>query len=561
MGAIDLENGSNERLPRRLGRYVLLSRLTEGGMTEVYAARLAEEVGPGRVLVIKVLPHSVADDPDAELRFLSEARIVLNLTHGNITTAFEFGRDDAGRPFLVMEYVPGPSLRRLLAAIRRDGKTLPIEDGLFIVAEVAKALSYAHSVKVATENGRGIIHRDISPDNIVISTSGQVKLTDFGIAHFARTQSFGPVFGKPAYIAPEVARGADPSVVSDIYSTGAVLFECIGGEPPFKGRDDKETLSLLKSEPVPPVYRETVELPEELNTLMQELLEKEPSERLQLASEMEIRLRNLLRECHPTYTESHLSKTIYDYFSPDDFIDPTPRESLVKALVDAGIGISGDESTEELLDNQTVRMPISSLPPPRTESHAFSGSNRTRNAVLSAGGALVLAVLFGVLIFFFRDTNEPKSDDRRESLTEQLTKPSNDPHMASIENPKTEDIPDLDETTAKTPTSSKRSKTRRFVKSNKKEPVHANIKSSGKKPKQAEAVEYGWLNINSYPWSYVSVDGRRLDGHTPYRRVKLKAGAHQLVFENPELNLKSQKRVVVAPWEEVNVGLRLSNKE
>ena len=557
MGAIDLENGSEERLPRRLGRYVLLSRLTEGGMTEVYAARLAEEVGPGRVLVIKVLPRAVADDPEAELRFLSEARIVLNLTHGNITTAFEFSRDEAERPFLVMEYVPGPSLRRLLHAIRRTGKRLPIEDGLFVMAEVAKALSYAHNVKVATEHGHGIIHRDISPDNIVISTSGQVKLTDFGIAHFARAQSFGPVFGKPAYIAPEVARGAEPSVVSDIYSVGAVLFECIGGEPPFKGRDDKETLSLLKSEPVPPVYRDLVELPDELKRLVRSLLEKDPKERLQSATEMEVRLRGLLRECHPSYTESHLSNTISRYFSPDDFMDPTPRESLIKALVDAGVVVSGEESTDELLDNRTVPMPISSLPPPRSAPSPTSMRRKGMIAVASVGG-LALSTL-GVLVYLFHGSPRTGPVDHAQSSAENAVgEKDKASHTTVIEHPKADDRSAV-EAVEKLPTPAKIAKMRKISKLSRQKA--RTVKSSTAKPKRSEAVEYGWLNINSYPWSYVSVDGRRLKGHTPYRRIKIPSGPHLLVFENPELNLKSQKRVIVTPWEEVNVGLRLGDHE
>lgn len=126
-------------------------------MTEVYAARLAQEVGPGRLLVIKLLPLSYQDNPDAEVRFLEEARIVMNLTHGNITAAFEFGRAE-GRPFLVMEYVPGPSLHRLLDACAAAGDRLRVQDSLFIIAEVCRALSYAHSFSERNSGQRGIVH-------------------------------------------------------------------------------------------------------------------------------------------------------------------------------------------------------------------------------------------------------------------------------------------------------------------------------------------------------------------------------------------------------------------
>jgi serine/threonine protein kinase len=221
-------------------------------MTEVYAARLAEEVGPGRLLVIKILPKSHKDDPDAEARFLEEARIILNMTHGNITAAFEFGRED-GRPFLVMEYVPGPSLRRLLDAHKSTDRKLEIQDSLFVSREVCRALSYAHSFSDHAGSGKGIIHRDISPGNILISTTGQVKLSDFGIAEFMHSGFFGPVWGKAAYIAPEVASGAPPSPASDLYSLGTVLYECLTGVPPIVGATDKETLKLVSTaQPQPP---------------------------------------------------------------------------------------------------------------------------------------------------------------------------------------------------------------------------------------------------------------------------------------------------------------------
>jgi serine/threonine-protein kinase len=222
-------------------------------MTEVYAARLAEEVGPGRLLVIKILPKSLKDDPAAEARFLEEARIILNITHGNITAAFEFGRED-GRPFLVMEYVPGPSLRRLLdSRTRNAGRQLNLQDSLFISREVCRALSYAHSFSDHTGSGKGIIHRDLSPGNILISTTGQVKLSDFGIAEFMHGGFFGPVWGKAPYVAPEVASGSAPSPASDLYSLGTVLYECLTGVPPILGENDKETLKLVTTvQPEPP---------------------------------------------------------------------------------------------------------------------------------------------------------------------------------------------------------------------------------------------------------------------------------------------------------------------
>jgi serine/threonine protein kinase len=557
---LTIDSGRQEGLPRQLGRYVLLSRLTEGGMTEVYAARLANEVGPGRMLVIKVLPKSVAADPEAESRFLSEARIVLNLTHGNITTAFEFGRDENGRPFLVMEYVPGPSLRRLLSALQQKGGALPIADGLFIVAEVAKALSYAHGVRVPSENATGIVHRDISPDNIVISTSGQVKLTDFGIAHFARAQTFGPIFGKPAYIAPEVAAGASPSVVSDIYSTGAVLYECLTGVPPFKGKNDKETLRRLAEETAQPLAVHRPEVPERLESLMTSLLEKDPDVRLARAGQMEVTLRGFLRENHPAYTESHLAETIGAHFSLADFMDPTPRESLIQELMDAGMALSGEESTDELLENRTIPIDGDDKGPTAADARRNRFGRRGVFPALIFGVPLIAMVALALLVRPFGEQPIPRVDDPGDEITPAKAEIIHDEpktpatletgpsHALKIENVVEEAFPK----------STAQKGRPHAVKKRKSDEETASVRGTG----SAEAsAEWGWLNINSYPWSYVTVDGKKLNGHTPYRRIRLKSGPHQLVFENPELKLRLEKRVVVVSWEETNIGVRLTGGE
>jgi hypothetical protein len=535
-------------------------------MTEVYAARLAEEVGPGRMLVIKVLPDSVADDPDAESRFLAEARIVLNLTHGNIATAFEFGRDEAGRPFLVMEYIPGPSLRGLLSTIHQKGEQLRIEDSLFIMAEVSKALSYAHGFSSGGVE-KGIIHRDISPDNIVISTSGQVKLTDFGIAHFVRARTYGPIFGKAAYIAPEVAGGGAPTGASDIYSVGAVLYECLAGSPPFKGKDDRETLQQVKKEPPAPFSTQREGISSELEELVLSLLEKSPDKRPSTAAEMEVRIRSLLRKHHASYTESDFARTINLHFSSSDFMDPTPRESLKKALAEAGVVLTGEETTDELLENRTVRL------------DAGVGARKKRETLLSGHafkiavlGSVLLIVSGGAVLLFGRSIARPDSaaelvDDTAPPAAQVAGAPSSvqsgEPNVIKKTTFKASDIEDTagDTADSKPPVEKKHGKRitpqidrPRASKRRDTDDVKQKVKNASS---SAEQTEWGWLNINSYPWSYVKVDGRKLPGHTPHRRVKLKSGRHVLEFENPELKLKSQKTVEVSPWEEANIGVRL----
>ncbi len=545
------------RLPRRLGRYILLSRLTGGGMTEVYAAKLAEEVGPGRLLVIKLLPKSLKDDPEAETRFLEEARILLNLTHGNITTAFEFGRSENDRPFLVMEYVPGPSLRRLMDALHERGERLGVPEALFIIAEVSRALSYAHTFTHSLTEGAGIIHRDISPDNIIIATTGQVKLTDFGIAQFTRTRAAGPVFGKAPYVAPEVASGEPPTAGADLYGLGAVLYECLTGAPPLKGKDDKETLDLVKSIPPRSPVDLRKDLPDSLSDFVISLLDKDPKARPASAADVQVELRSLLTRHYSSFTEPDLAKAVRIHFELQDFMEPASKEKLRADLLRAGVELGEDVSTADLLEGGTVRI---------SEDNGKAPRRLLGRTII--GVALVAATLaVGLWLALSRREPAPQETPEERDTDALISANRQDPSPPI----KTPAIPQAHQTTPVDDTSAPSSR-RDTDQSAKPDPVKPNGHHKSKKHKGTEAVrrhhksvdtaprpetEWGWLNINSYPWSYVTVDGRKLTGHTPYRRIKLKSGPHELVFENPELNLRTTKRVTVTAFEENTVGVRL----
>jgi serine/threonine protein kinase len=529
------ESGSIHVFPRQFGRYVLLSRLYEGGMTEVYAARLAEEVGPGRLLVIKILPKSRKDDPDAEARFLEEARIILNMTHGNITAAFEFGRED-GRPFLVMEYVPGPSLRRLLDSHKDTNRQLKIQDSLFVSREVCRALSYAHSFSDHTGAGKGIIHRDISPGNILISTTGQVKLSDFGIAEFVHGGFFGPVWGKAAYIAPEVASGASPSPASDLYSLGSVLYECLTGVPPILGKNDRETLALAPTaQPEPPSVIQPG-LSTEFDKHVLRLLRKDPQERPSSASELEVALTTLLGNSGPSYTEPELAKTVQQHFSAEDFSVQTRKENLRASILRSGVVLHGTETTDDLLATKTV--PIDAYAKTTQKKRVDltieqqPEKKRPRRSLRVA-----LLLILGIVSVIFVLNGIEQTEQQRAAAHNSLS------NAAAMKKK-------AEQSAAK--------KARANQAKNKRRSRRRSLAGDrGETDPAAKETEWGWLNINSYPWSYVSVDGEKLSGHTPYSRIKLPTGAHVLLFENPQLGLKTTKKVTIKAWEESNIGVRL----
>ncbi|MCP4674740.1 MAG: protein kinase [Deltaproteobacteria bacterium] len=510
-------------------------------MTEVYTARLAEEVGPGRLLVIKLLPQTSKDDPDEEIRFLEEARIVLNLTHGNITAAFEFGRAEE-RPFLVMEYVPGPSLRRLLDSCREQKRLLEIQDSLFIIREVFRALSYAHSFSDHAGKEHGLVHRDISPDNILISTAGQVKLTDFGIAQFVQRGLLAPVWGKAAYIAPEVVAGNPPTPASDMYSLGAVLYECLVGVPPFKGDTDEETLELVRTQipDAPSTLRDGI--PDALDSHVLRLLSKDPEERPSPASEAEVEVGSLLSEAYSSYTEPALAKAVRRYFPTDEFFGDT-RGDFIRA------SLSNDR-----LAGRTV--------PLGDENRASPKQEDAPSKTPFVFGVVALVVLVAIVILGIRlwdDKKPPPPAPIATTPTESNETREIPAALVSSDAgtlvPKA--IKPVENDALKKGATKKPPRIARSKKVNKSEVIHKG--STGdrhKKPDVAE-TEWGWLNINSYPWSYVTVDGKKLDGHTPYRRVKLSRGSHTLVFTNPDLGLKATRKVIVKSWEETSIGARL----
>lgn len=546
-----------DQLPRRFGRYLLLSRLAGGGMAEVYAARLAEEIGPSRLLVIKILPNTPTDDAEGEVRFLEEARIVLSLTHGNITTAFEFGRDN-GRPFLVMEYVPGPSLRQLIAAVRENAEQLQVEDALFVARETLRALSYAHSYGGAEKGGQGIVHRDISPDNILISNAGQVKLTDFGIAQHRHSGLYGPIFGKAEYIAPEVARGGKPDVASDIYSLGTVFYECLTGRPPFRGLNERETLEMVISGVVTPPSFTRPGLSQQIDNLTLRLLSKDPEKRPSTASELQAEMSAALTGIRPSYAEPDLASTVHKYFPPQNGFELGSDAELRANLLAAGIEVRKDQTTGTLLASRTV--PLNApLDAPK--------ERKSRRTIFLGLATLALIIL---AIWRWSD-NEGEFDTKEKNPPTTVTKSNTPPVSDKIQSQtKTQDAGITPFKKLHTPNPRRNAK-RGFAtaeKNPKRKQPHLAAKNTSRHsslekqspPNQSVTQsenEWGWLNVNTYPWSYVWVDGVKLDGHTPFRKLKLKSGSHVLVFENPELGLKATRKVKVKPWEETSFGIRL----
>jgi serine/threonine protein kinase/tetratricopeptide (TPR) repeat protein len=273
----------NEEAKVLYGKYQLLDLLARGGMAEVYRAKSHGVEGFEKVLVIKRILPELGENPEFVEMFINEAKIAVTLSHANVVQVFDLGRAD-GTYFIAMEYVAGSDLATVLTRGKRLGRQLPQELAVYVVSELAKALDYAHRRRDAQLRPLNIVHRDVSPQNILISFEGEVKLTDFGIAKAAlaveRGSDAGVLKGKYAYMSPEQARGDDVDSRTDLFALGVVLYELLHGENPFYVVESAyETLRRVRDCDVTPLSRRMPDMPHELSSIVDRAISKRPEDR------------------------------------------------------------------------------------------------------------------------------------------------------------------------------------------------------------------------------------------------------------------------------------------
>jgi TolB-like protein/Tfp pilus assembly protein PilF len=298
----------------RFGPYEIISSLGAGGMGEVYRARDARL---GREVAIKVLPGSVADDPERMARFEREARALAALSHPHTLAIFDFGLQ-AGITYAVTELLEGETLRQ-----RLDRERLPWRRTVEFAAAVAEGLAAAHS--------KGIVHRDIKPENIFLTSDGRVKILDFGLARIEQTKSAlegatavtdpgtqaGIVMGTLGYMAPEQLRGGPADHRADIFALGSVLYEMLTGRRAFSYATAAETMAAILRDPVPDVMQDA-----EVGRIVSRCLEKNPSERFQSAADLAFALRSLLTQPERTQAMPTVQTTPVPHRSPSIAVLP-----------------------------------------------------------------------------------------------------------------------------------------------------------------------------------------------------------------------------------------------
>jgi serine/threonine protein kinase len=349
-----------------MGPYLLERRLGGGGMAEVFLARQQLNGGGQRLCVVKRLWPEMVGDLDLIDMFLDEARLAARLSHPNLVPVYDFG-EYAGAQYIAMEYVPGRTLADVLQEQSARKSFVPFPVAARIVAQVADALDYAHRATDADGRPLQVVHRDISPQNILLSSSGAVKLIDFGIAKSKgeRLQTrVGYIKGKLGYMSPEQASARPLDARSDLFSLGLVLFELLTNAKPIPQRDDITLmLEAVRKGVVEPLERYRDGIPEPLKDILARVTQRERALRFQRASELGFELERFILRHGVVVAGEHVARLVGFELPQASSFAPTPE-------VELGSPAGEPEQTARIgAPEPTLILPTPTAPQPAVHTH------------------------------------------------------------------------------------------------------------------------------------------------------------------------------------------------
>jgi serine/threonine-protein kinase len=499
----------------RWGKYELEALLARGGMAEVYRASRIDPSGARRTVCLKMVRPEHGDDAEFSAMFRREARIAASLAHPNIVQVFDFDSHD-GRLFLAMEYVDGLDLRDVLRQADDLGLRVPPGFALHVAEGLLSALLCAHE---HTVDGvlRPVVHRDVSPHNLLVSREGLVKLADFGIAKTRGGTSAtrtGVVKGKLAYLSPEQAAGGDVGPASDLFCAGLVLFEMLAGRRLHVGRNEQEVLALALRPSVP----ELPWLSPALNGFLARLLAPALETRIGSAERAlaELAPLRIHAPCGPADAGA-LVKALLELRSVGGSTGLLTPSSRVRGAGRSRSGPGGEVPAGRPLADGPTR---ASQPP-----SAPRRGLKPAPALGIAAAVLCAGLGAGWLIGAGAD---PKP-----------AAPPSDPLVAPLQAA----APVADAILVDGPDSGARAEAAA-------EPI-APLPAAVEK-----ASKSGWLQINCRPWAEVALDGEPI-GTTPINRLRVSAGAHEVILSNPAAGYRERFDVKVAPGRTAHVNGKL----
>jgi serine/threonine protein kinase len=324
-------------------RYQVIRRLDAGGMAEIFLARALSIQGMEKLVAIKRVLPALTPNANFTAMFLDEARLSLGLSHANIVTVTDVSQS-GGTYFIVMEYIDGYNLRHLFQRASELGFRIPVAVACHVMMEVCKGLEHAHTRRDASGKHLRIVHRDLSPPNVLISREGEVKITDFGLARATSQVSKtdpGVVKGKYSYLAPELVEGRQADHRVDIFAAGIVLWELLANRRLFYGQTEVETVEAVRKADIPPLSRFNPDVRPELMQLIGRALAKDPRKRFTSAREFGEALADYLAHNSQRATSFDLVQLLERLFGADGsgapLEDRRQREARIGAMIDEEI--------------------------------------------------------------------------------------------------------------------------------------------------------------------------------------------------------------------------------
>jgi len=381
-GPIELRSGM------RLGRYELLLPVAQGGMARVWAARQHGQRGFTKLVAIKTILPQLAADPNFEAMFLDEARLAAGVHHPNVCEIFDLGEED-NTLYIAMEWVNGDSVSRLLKPYVRKGEKpvayrLNARVAARIVADAAKGLHAAHELRDESGQPLNVVHRDVSPQNILVGADGVIKMTDFGVAKALGTQHevtmAGQVKGKVAYMSPEQARGGRIDRRSDVFALGIVLYEITTGRRPFAGENELEVMRALARGRFDPPSVVVPGFPHELEAIILTAMSMNPEQRFPTAESMRGALDQWLALSGPLVSEADVAATLRERLgnqTEEKMARIRERLAAPAELTDPGLLVeqAPGEGSRSQLSAASVVSVASQASAPSTASHASAPSS------------------------------------------------------------------------------------------------------------------------------------------------------------------------------------------
>ncbi len=546
-----------------IGRYELLSRLGVGGMGEVFRARMIGAGGFEKQVVIKrILPH-LAEDPVFVERFVAEGKLVVQLEHASIAQVYDLG-EERGVPYLAMEYVDGRDLRDAMRLARGVDRLPSVEIRTLILVGILEALEYAHGVRDARGSSLGIIHRDVSPANVMISRSGEVKLLDFGIARAAERGDLsvpGALQGKFAYMSPEQAAGEELDGRSDLFSVGVLAWELFVGTRPFDGEASLATLDRIRSHDPGSLADACEEAPPEVVDVVDRLLAKDREARPGSATEAIRTLKGLFLRRGVLVGSREVSAWLSELLEtvPESLRDPGNSPfSLEEALQLPMVALPGGSATKTATVSMVEGSPAASVPlelstvaptkpglAPTTaelgELPPTLGPTRRRGRLVGLLVAMNLLLLASVAVLVWQQSSGPPVEEPQKlgvprtssTMVEKPLRPAPKPQATravAVDPPKTVEAPGEEEPSAVAVEPA----TRKVAPS--RSSARAGGVRAGRAPSAAVQGGKGRVVFRFYPASSkVVLDGRTLDtGGSNVVNRELSEGRHRLLLIGPD---------------------------